>query len=73
MLSQTQVAVLLSNWCPNLDIKSVFAVAYKCFNFQALFKSLEKQLNLPTVLIDGRYRGGAERGIDLTSIHSPNS
>jgi hypothetical protein len=47
-----------SKCCPNLDVNRVFTGAHKGFDFLVLLQSFEKKFNLPTILVDGRYRGG---------------
>ena len=44
--------------CPNLNVQGVFRGADKGFNPQVLFDGLEKQLDLPAVLVDGPHAAG---------------
>jgi len=46
--------------CPNLDAERVLAGADEALHGQVLFQRLEKQLDLPTLLVDGGDGGGAE-------------
>ena len=47
--------------CPNLDAQGVFAGAHEALHFEILLERLEKQLDLPAVLIDGGNGRGAKR------------
>src|SRR5580658_6344948 len=51
----------LDQGCPNLDAQSVFASAHEALHLEVLFERLEKQLDLPAVLVNGGDRRGAKR------------
>src|ERR1035437_7619374 len=60
--------------CPNLDAQGVFASAHEALYFEILLERLEKQLELPPVLVDGGNGRGAERQqvgqqYDLPFVH----
>lgn len=46
--------------CPNLNQQSILTGSDEGFDFQVLLEHLEKQFDLPTVLVDGRNGRGAE-------------
>ena len=46
--------------CPNLDLDCIGAGTDKSLDLQVLLQRLEKDLNLPAVLIDGRNRPGTQ-------------
>src|ERR1019366_6603109 len=47
--------------CPNLDAQGVFAGAHEALYLEILLERLEKQLDLPPVLVDGGNGRGTER------------
>src|ERR1019366_7266080 len=46
--------------CPDLRLDSVFAGADEALDAQSLLDGFEEQLDLPTILVDGRYGGGRQ-------------
>jgi len=46
--------------CPNLDAERILAGADETLHGEVLFQRLEKQFDLPALLVDGGDRRGAE-------------
>ncbi len=46
--------------CPNLNLDGIGASSDKGLDLEVLLQMLEEDFNLPTILIDGRYRTGSQ-------------
>ena len=62
--------------CPNLNMNRIRTGPHEGFDFQVLFGRLEKQLDLPALLVDGANRArrqfqvvGQENDFHLLSSH----
>src|ERR1039458_3813945 len=51
---------MASQGCPNLNAQGVLAGTHERLQLEILLKRLEKQLDLPTVFVDGGNGGGAK-------------